>query len=337
MAATLEKIAIKIRRLTKSLDDSSITDDQIYEYVDDFVLYDMPSRLKLKILNQQFSWVCNPNIGTYDLDDTALVNALVNFDQNYVLLDSPMYVAGQPLQFFQNESLFWSAWPRNRFQVQLGTGDGVKTQFTKTLDDRPIEQGTVLVSAIGTSNEKVAAQDVPVDTENGTWVDVETQVGLVGSINYLTGAIDVTLDSAPKAGSEVQIQYYPYVSGIPLSLLYYQNQFILRPIPDRPYDIRFAVQKRPSALATAPVNPNATPELEQWWQYIAYGAAIKVLQDRLDNITAEELRPEFMNQEELVLNRTVRQQGTERSFTIYAEQAESKVQMWGDNNWWRGY
>ena len=61
------------------------------------------------------------------------------------------------------------------------------------------------------------------------------------------------------------------------------------------------------------------PEISQWWQYIAYGAAKKVFEDRMDIESIQAIMPELMRQRSLVLQRLVVQQSGERTATIYTE------------------
>jgi hypothetical protein len=64
---------------------------------------------------------------------------------------------------------------------------------------------------------------------------------------------------------------------------------------------------------------SSSPDLEQWWQYIAYGASKKVFEDRSDEVSVKEIMPEFKRQEMLALRRTIVNQTKNRSATIYAE------------------
>lgn len=325
MAGTLSKIRTKVRRLTRSLSTSQITNNEVDEYIDDFLLYDFPEHLRLFTLRQKFSWVCDPYIDTYTTGTNASVNALEDFDNNYITIDQPIFVAGQPASYYQDETLFYAEWPKADSIVTIGNGNGSATNFTYTLGDTPILLNSVLISAVDTSFEKLAAIDDPLTAENGNLVDAEDPDSILGTINYQTGAIDITFGTAPKSNTTVQAQFLPYVAGIPRAILYFQNQFVLRPVPDRPYKITLEVYKRPSSLE----DDDDVPELEQWWQYIAYGAAKKILEDRTDIEGVQRIMPEFKAQQELVLRRTVVQQGTQRSYTIYADQVKQRP--------WPGY
>jgi hypothetical protein len=87
----------------------------------------------------------------------------------------------------------------------------------------------------------------------------------------------------------------------------------LRPIPDIPYKVEVEVEVRPTELLS---NTDA-PKIAQWWQYISYGAAKKVFEDRLDQDSIQLIMPEYKQQELLVLRATLMQMSNERSNTIF--------------------
>lgn len=146
-------------------------------------------------------------------------------------------------------------------------------------------------------------------------------------INYLTGAFTVTFIGPPAAGANINFQVVPYVPSIPQAILYYDEQFTLRPVPDQSYPVNIEVYNRPTELLAA----GDTPQLEQWWQYIAYGAAKKVLEDRIDTETLAQIMPEYKKQELLVLRTTIVQNTNERTATIYTEQSSMYGGPWGWN------
>ena len=76
------------------------------------------------------------------------------------------------------------------------------------------------------------------------------------------------------------------------------------------------------------------PQLSQWWQYIAYGAAKKIFEDRMDTDSLQMIMPEYKNQERLVERRTIVNAASERTATIFTEQVDisSGLSGWGGNN-----
>jgi hypothetical protein len=75
------------------------------------------------------------------------------------------------------------------------------------------------------------------------------------------------------------------------------------------------VYVRPLELLAA----GQSPELEEWWQYISYGCAKKIFEDRMDLESVQMIMPEFKKQENLINRRTIVQQTSQRVATIYTE------------------
>ena len=74
--------------------------------------------------------------------------------------------------------------------------------------------------------------------------------------------------------------------------LFFDNKFVIRPVPDKAYAVQVVAMQRPTELLTGSVSP----EVASWWQYIAYGAAIKIFEDRTDLESKERHMPEFYRQ-----------------------------------------
>ena len=216
-------------------------------------------------------------------------------------------------------------------EVQIATGDGATTNFTGTLANIPVLQNNLIFSSIGANNVGLVLKDVPVHdavtgkpTSDGNLYTPNTEPAAAptatlanNTLNYVTGVYDITFDTAPAANEPVYIQASPYVAARPTSVLFFDNKFFVRPVPDQPYEVRIEIYARPTEL----LNAGQEPELEQWWQYIAFLAARKVLEDRTDFDTIAQIMPLLKEQEMLVERRTLTQQGNERAATIYSDQA----------------
>ncbi len=155
---------------------------------------------------------------------------------------------------------------------------------------------------------------------------VNTNTGAInGTINYVTGVVtNLTFPVAPRLSEPINSHTVPYVTSRSTAVLYYNNEFTVRPVPDQPYEIKMDAYIRPTALLEA----GDEPALEQMWQYIAYGAAKKILEDRTDLETVQLLMPEFKQQERLVLRRTLVQYSNDRVATIYTSQTEFSSNPW---------
>ena len=361
---TLVAIRKLVRWLTKSPTPDLLTDATIDENVNTYTLYDFPQALRLFDLHTTVSWTCLPYVDTYKTDkSTAPTWPLYNFRNRYTSVNPPVYVAGYLANYSQSREQFYGAWPQVASIQQQTAGDGATTNFSGFVTNAGgasannaqgtfILQNNVTFSSVDTNNNGVALVDQPIldsvtllPTQYGRMYNPSypapaplvlpapyTTAGTFPNnnfINYYTGQYNITFTAAPKEGQAVNSQVYYYVPSRPLSVLYYDNQFVLRPVPDQPYKITIEAYTLPSELLLSA----QSPELEQWWQLIAYGAAIKILQRRFDYDGVALITPEFKNQENLALSRTVVQQTTQRVGTIYSNQNDLGP---GWSNW-NGY
>jgi len=322
MASDLQSIITKVRRLTRSPSTNLITDAEIQEYVNTFLLYDLPEELRLFEYRTTLTWYCLPNIAEYTTDSTAIVPELENFDQLYITTHYPMYSAGNKMMFSQKPEEFYNIWPQTNNIAQVGSGDGVTTLFTGTLSAIPVLPNNVTFSSINTLSQGLVVFD---DGQGNLLGDVG--VG-PNTINYVTGVFQFNYSTAPGAAVAVNAMTFPYQASRPTSMLYYDDKFVLRPVPDQPYPINMEVYKRPDAL----LQLNQDPKLQQYWQYIAYGAAVKIFQDRSDNDSVQALWPEFKRQEMLVQRRSWVQYANEQVGTIYTNQLSDRNQFGSGNN-----
>lgn len=307
--STLDRIRIKIRRLTRSPSSSQITDEQIDEYVNAFTLYDFPEELRTNYLRKTFTFYTSPYIDVYE-NSTTPGDDFYNFKNEYTSLHGPVYVAGYQAFFSQSRQQFFDYWPREVEIKQVATGDGVTTTFNGTLSSTPVLRGNVLFSSIDTANNALEAHD-----DGGSLVGTVTAPG---TIDYVTGAYSFDFTSAPKAGQDINAQVVSYEAARPTSVLFYENKLTLRPVPDQPYKVDIEAYVRPTEL----LNSSDMPDISQWWQYIALGAAKKIFEDRMDTESIQAIIPELKNQETLVLRRTIMQLSNERVSTIYDGQTD---------------
>lgn len=330
--ATLTDIQQKVRVLTRSMSEAVLSTASINNYINTFLLYDLPEHLRLFESRQTFTFVCNPFQDVYFTDtvNNPSTSPLYNFQNNYITVHPPLYIAGYQALYTQAREQFFGLYPKvNSIQATGFTGNGITTLFTGVIPNAPFLQNNVLIDSIDANNNGLSAVDVPLTNSTGNLVDATTQAFL-GTINYVTGAFTVNFLTAPATGQSINSQTVPYVPAIPLAMLYFDDKFTLRPVPDQPYRVQFEVYVRPTAL----IGSNQVPTLEQWWQYIAYGAAKKVLEDRMDLDSVALIMPEFKVQQNLVQRRTLVQYSNDRVATIYTEQTAmgSEYNGWGANN-----
>jgi hypothetical protein len=116
-------------------------------------------------------------------------------------------------------------------------------------------------------------------------------------------------------------------------MLFYQNQFVVRPVPDQAYTIEVTAYRRPSQAllgTTSTTAPNLAgrPEQYDWWELIAFGVAKKLYQDRLDDMGVMQMQKYYDEKLSDCNMRTYAQLGKRQSITIYRDETR---QQFGTN------
>jgi Ubiquitin-activating enzyme E1 FCCH domain len=140
------------------------------------------------------------------------------------------------------------------------------------------------------------------------------------TINYQTGAIvGLTFAEGIPEGTPIQIQYNPKQLQIPLAIMFWQNQFTLCPTPDQGYTVELTCYRQPiQAILAADMAGN--PELSEWWEILAVGAAKKIFEERLDSDGVVFIDKMLKERYDVIETRTYAQIGQERISTIYTDQ-----------------
>jgi hypothetical protein len=185
------------------------------------------------------------------------------------------------------------------------------TGYSTTLTGIPIRSGTVIVE-----------DGVEVFTDNGSGTLTGDQGG-TGSINYLTGVLSVTFNTAPVTGVDINVSYEQYQAGRPRAVLLFNNQFELYPIPDKVYRFRCkgwsiqTVTSTAGVLASSFSNPSDRPLKDQWGPAIAYGAARRIHSDYGEMDAYAEVTALYKEQINYVLKRTHNQLLVSRSQPMF--------------------
>ena len=311
--STLQDIRDKTRRLTGSPSLTQLTNDQIDEAINTYYTYDMPQQLKLFNLKEEFEFYTQPNIDTYD------------FPRNeYRTVGPPLYLAGYESFWAQSEDHFYRIYPQLEFIEEVAQGDGRPSTdpYEFTLTNTPMLRGysspgkpqiifsQVLISGVSGNTNQIARDD-----GTGGFI-TEAGAPLIGSIDYITG--EVSVEFANSLDGTINAQNIPYVAARPQAVLFFNDIFFLRPVPDQAYKVQMEAFRTPTGL----IGSGTEPLLNEWWQYLAFGASKKILEDRLDTDGLEKIMPLLEEQQRLVLRRTIVQQTNERTATIYTEQTQ---------------
>lgn len=331
---TLVDIRNKIRRITARPSAAQISDAQIDAYINTAYVQDFPEHLRLQSLRVNYQFITNANQPVYDFPKELYLDNM-----------PPVFIGGYQSYMVQSRENFYRINPRLMYmQSNAAIGTGLVGPYTINLTQTPVMRGykrnppgAYSVSVAGSATD-VATADINwsvlvsgtnaaggsvslVDDGQGNLFDpaatstVAATAG--GTINYITGAIAITAFPQPIAlGATINVQYTPYVASRPQSVVFYQDQFILYPIPDQAYQVSFECYKYPTAM-DATFNE---PQLREWWQLIAYMAADKIFADNGDFDNMQKFRPLLDEQMRLVQRRTIVQQTSDRTATIYTEQ-----------------
>lgn len=350
---TLQDIRNKVRRITGRPSQNQLSDDDIDNYINTFYLYDMSEHLKMESLRFNYQFTTTANIPVYDMPTdiylTSMPPVYIGGYQSYMTQSRDNFFRINPSLNLLQQS------------VATGTGiptvyTGVLTQTPIIPGFKPNPPGAYSANNVSVSsinwNVMFSTLGVPsgtsgispsltlVDDGKGNLYNVFDPANpqsspnfsgpapiVRGNINYITGAFSITTFADANnaavnvpAGNAINAQYIPYVASRPQSVVFYQDQFILYPIPDQAYTVSFEAYKYPSAFLNDP-SGIGNPQLNEWWQLLAFGAAQKVFEDNGDFENMMKFRPLLDEQMRLALRRTIVQQTSERSATIYTEQA----------------
>jgi hypothetical protein len=319
---------------------SQLTDIDLQNYINTFVVYDFPEHLRMFNLRTTYTFVCNAFQDAYPTDINSFAgvttNPLYDFQNKYLSVHAPFYIAGYDSFFSQSREQFYGIYPFTNNISSIGvTGNGITQTFTGVLPQASggavLLKSNVLFSSVDPNGNGLSLADVPlVDPSTGnqsvfgnlyvpqtqpTIPPTTSSFDSTNYINYITGQYTITFVAPPAAGATINSQTVPSIVSLPQAVLFYDNTFYLRPVPDQPYNINFEAYIRPTYL----METTDSPALNEWWQYIAYGAAKKVFEDRMDTDSVQQIMPEYRKQETLCLRRTIVQYTNERTATIYTE------------------
>lgn len=346
VSSMLSNIQQKVRRITGSPSLSQLTDDDLNQYINTAYTNDFPTTLKMFSLRTVLTFYTQPGIDVYKTNDIP-GDPLNNFQNNYTAIHPPIYIAGVQAFFTQDRSVFYGNWPQTNFVQQTGLfGNGTTGPFTGVLPppvNQPnnffvalphVLQNSVLITTLDANGTAMNLIDYPLSNTEGALGTPGETLPTSGTVNYVTGEFTATFPantgvSVPPQGNPIWSEAIYFVPGLPTTVLYYDNQFVLRPVPDKAY----VVQVEANMVPTQFFNTTDNPLINQWWQYIALLAAKKIFEDRRDYDSVNMILPTLKEQESLVQSTSMEQYTNQRSITIYTNNGSTS----GWNTWWNSW
>jgi len=74
-------------------------------------------------------------------------------------------------------------------------------------------------------------------------------------VNYITGAYSLDFSSSPAARAAIEAHTVRKQPSKPFSMLFYDGEITLSPVPDKPYKVEFNAFLRPSELLDSTDKP----------------------------------------------------------------------------------
>lgn len=340
--STYTFIETKVRRLTASASESALASADIQRAVNTFYNNDFPYGIKIDQQRSVYKFLTIPNVDRYPVDVNGYQgfrapvyfegipgNFFKNRDQLYNLY--PRYptqfqpIAGDGVTTSFTFTLFGNnqnPFPQPNFgilstQLVIGGIDAVGNPI-RIIDDGgavAVSSGLARNSTVGQLlfvRQNTVGNNIYIDPSGDQQPAIPPLSPIpnpsppspltsqyCGTVNYITTSITVNFPVAPAAGTMINVWAATYQVGRPYNLLFWNNEFTIRPVPDNVYLVEVEAYQTPVQFMLT----TSHPVLNQWAQYIAYGAAAEILRDRQDMEGVENLQEGFKRQEGLVLER----------------------------------
>ena len=297
---TLSEIRNKTRQLSGRLSVTELNNNQLDEYINKYFQYEFPAEVKLNRNYTLHSFNTSANTQDY------------TFPANFTNFVPEATIDRKELLFYQEPDKFYAENPENIQRFSQWTGDGATVAFSNTFANNvPILAGSVIVD-----------DTVEVFTDNGSGV-LTGSLGGSGTVDYTTGAIAVTFNTAPTNGQVIQASFIQYRAGMPTAVLMFDNQFRFFPIPDRAYRFRIkawslsTVNAADGTIGILFSDPGDRPLQDEWGPAIALGAARRIVSDHAEMDRYAELSALYKEQIDYILTRTHIDLGSTRVLPMF--------------------
>lgn len=151
---------------------------------------------------------------------------------------------------------------------------------------------------------------------------------LIGTVNYVTGEFEFLLPNGIALAPSTQLNIFvsQYNTGKPYNLLFWNNELTVRPVPKLTHKITVEVYQTPTQFMATTDHPI----INQWWEYIAYGAACEIQRERNDFEGVNMLMEGMKRQEALVLERQAVEEIGTPNYTLF-NSTQTNTYL---NNYW---
>ncbi len=353
----------KIRRLTASASESALSTVDLDQYLNNVLLNDFPYAIKIDQMRSLYTFYTEPYRDRYPLDVNfnqgirapffvdGILGTFFKDRQQFFNLWPRWPTLFQPIGGDGNTTsfAFTAPGPFLSKEVTLGgtdlNGDPISVNDDgngnlQLLTPNPIEtvppytqnytaSGAFMAPTVGqVGNPIPGMHNQNLFNPGLNNVTVPSIVSnpfapYIGTVNYQTGAFNVNFPLAPSAGNLMQLRISQYQPGRPYCLLFWNNEFTIRPVPKHIHKIEIETFLSPVQF----YETTDMPILSQWAQYLSYLAAQEILRDRQDLEGVANLEEGRMRQEGLVLERQGVEEIGQPNFQLF--NSTQGYTMWG--------
>lgn len=280
---TLASIQQAVRQVTGRFTPAEISNDELRDRINQYYTLIFPAEVKLDQKLVYYQFTTQANQATYDQPQTTYTNYL-----------PPATCNNLDMLWYQNPAAFFEDNPLQYTFLTQWTGDGVTTNFTTTVTGFPLFPGTTTIS------DEVELFEDTNTTFTTSNVNVTGSQGGTLVLNYSTGTVNVTFNTAPIDGQNIFLNYVVFAPNRPQAILMYNNQWQLWPVPDQQYIIKMQAY----SVVTELINATDTPDLNEWGRCIVYGTSRDILADYGELDGYAEITALYKEQVAYVLRRT---------------------------------
>lgn len=352
----LTDVITYVRRIIKTASDQVMSDALIIDYISRFYTTDVPARLQLFELKTKYNFLTQPLVDQYNApyypQVTAPGSVTIAPYPIYQMFEQPVLCDGATISLLTDRNSYVNVYPNFYTNEESDvTGNG-GTTYSFTTINNPIVRANIdvngqivmdnnaaipypslnsgfYISAQDTNNNLIVLQDVGPDYPTASptgdantgnlMLQSNLQAGLStvsGTVNYDTGVVtSANFGVAIPSGNTIQVKYVSFAAGRPGLCIFFNNTLTLRPVPDISYLIEMDAYLTPAAFLSSA----AALTFGYMAEYLARGAARKILSDTGDWDQFDRYEGLFREQEMLVVRRTDRQRSVSRTPTIFTD------------------
>ncbi len=357
---TLADAITKTRLLTASTNLFQTTDTYIVTQMNSFYTYDLPAKFRSLKLKDIYTFTTNVGQDTYPFNSELYITV----DNPCYCSKREIKLYNDPWSFY-GVNFNWQN--QENFSVGTNspgpyTGNTIASPISPSVNNDPGPQSNpslyftqgrvqnILITANAYGLNGIGETQSVTDDGQGNLIQIFTTQNSTNqeygwtyyrqyasstpnspgnaTINYKTGVITGLTFAFPiPSGTPIQIQYNARTLAQPLAIMFYQNQFTLAPMPDKGYTIELTAYRTPIKALLAQ-GQSGNPELSEWWEILAVGAAKKIFENRLDSDGVAFIDKMLKERYDIIETRTYASIGQRSIYTIYTDQL---TQNYGQN------